>query len=121
MNTKKKKILIGEDDSGILDVLQLMLEDENYAVEISRDGKKIYQLQDDLPDLILLDIWMSGVDGRDLCMFLKKNSQTKNIPVIILSANRDTEEIANSVGADGFLQKPFDMEELLTKVRSYIS
>lgn len=118
---RKKKILVSEDDAGILDVLRLMLEDENYEVEISRDGKKIYQLDNELPDLILLDIWMSGVDGRDLCRYLKNNDKTKNIPVIILSANKDTEQIAKEVGADGFLQKPFDMEELLAKLHEHLS
>jgi DNA-binding response OmpR family regulator len=63
---------------------------------------------------------MSGVDGRDICKQLKSKKQTKNIPIIMISANKDTEKIAKNAGADGFIAKPFEMKELLTTVGRYV-
>jgi CheY-like chemotaxis protein len=114
----KKKVLIADDDPAILDALQLMLEDEGYDVRTSENGESIKQLKD-FPDVLLLDIWMSGIDGRDICKALKSSEETKHIPVIMISANRDTEQIAREAGADDFLTKPFEMDQLLEKVKKY--
>jgi CheY-like chemotaxis protein len=73
------------------------------------------------PDLLLLDIWMSGLDGREICKALKLQDHTKHIPIILVSANRDTEQIAHDAGADDFLNKPFDMDDLLRKVAERVS
>jgi CheY-like chemotaxis protein len=76
-------------------------------------------MEKDFPDLLLLDIWMSGQDGRDICKYLKKNPTTKNIPIILVSASRDIMQSAKNAGADDFIAKPFEMETLLDKVRHY--
>ncbi len=120
INNKKKKILVADDDSGILDALQIMLEDNEYAVTVTIDGQTIYKMERDFPDLILLDIWMSGLDGREICRYLKQSELTRSIPIIMISANRDTEKIAKEAGADDFLAKPFEMDELLKKIAKYI-
>lgn len=117
----QKKILVIDDDPGILDSLKLLLKEFDYKVETSSNGKVAYNLKEELPDLILLDIWMSGTDGRDVCKYLKKQKKTKHIPIIMFSANKDTESIAKEAGADDFIYKPFDMYELLNKIAQHIA
>lgn len=116
----KKAILVADDDPAILDSLSIMLEDAGYEVITTVDGQTVKEVKDKLPDLILLDIWMSGMDGRDICRSLKNNSKTKSIPIIMFSANKDTEKIAKEAGADGFIAKPFDMTEMLELVEKHL-
>ncbi len=120
MNKKKKKILIADDDAGILEMLKMMLEDAGYEVETTADGQTVGEVKEFLPDLILLDIWMSGMDGRDICRQLKSQVSTKKIPVIIVSANKDTDILAKDAGADGFLSKPFDIDNLLSTIKKHL-
>lgn len=109
----KKRILVADDDPGILDAIAIMLEDEGYEVSTAVDGEAIYKMERDYPDLLLLDIWMSGMDGREICRHLKGQELTQDIPIIMISANKDTELMAQEAGADGFLEKPFQMDDLL--------
>ncbi len=120
MSDKKKKILIADDDPAILEALTLMLEDADYEVETTVNGETIYKMEKEYPDLLVLDIWMSGMDGRDICKHLKKQELTKDIPIIIMSANKDTKQMAKESGADDFITKPFEMKDLLAKVAQYI-
>lgn len=115
----KKKILIADDDPSIVDALTLMLEDEGYDIEATGDGQMVKDLEKGHPDLILLDIWMSGWHGRDICIYLKGQESTRHIPIIIISANKDTKEIALQAGADDFITKPFEMDALIEKVARY--
>jgi len=116
----KKTIMIADNDPGIVDVLTLMLEDAGYEVETTDDGQTVKDIKEHLPDLILLDIWMAGFDGREICKYLKSQKLTKHIPLIMISANKDIEEIAKEAGADTFIAKPFEMNELLAMVDKYI-
>lgn len=115
----KKKVMIAEDDPGILDAMKIMLEDAGYAVETTVDGLTVQDMKDELPDVLLLDIWMSGMDGKEICKHLKSQKLTKLIPIIMVSANKDTRQIAKDCGADDFLAKPFQMGELLAMVKRY--
>lgn len=115
-----KKILVADDDPGIVDAMQILLEDEGYEVIVTMDGETIPTMIGKKPDLVFLDIWMSGVNGNTVCQKLKSDEATKHIPVIMFSANRDTEEIAMECGADGFLSKPFEIKDLLDIVNKYI-
>jgi CheY-like chemotaxis protein len=119
LNTKKK-ILVADDDPSILEAIQLILEDAGYEVITAVDGEAIYKMEKDYPDLLLLDIWMSGQDGREICKFLKNRDTTKDIPIVMISANKDTEEIAKEAGADDFITKPFEMNDLLKKVSKFM-
>ena len=67
MDTKNKKIMIADDDPGIVDAVEMLLEFEGYEVTSTVDGTTVFDMKDELPDLLLLDIWMSGEDGRDIC------------------------------------------------------
>lgn len=117
---KSKKILIADDDPAICDALQFMLEEEGYTVATSADGDTVSKIKQIIPDLLLLDIWMSGEDGRDICRILKNQLETKNIPIIMISASRDIGKSARDAGADDFLAKPFQIDELLGKIQKYI-
>ena len=116
MSPIPKKIMIADDDPGIVDAVEMLLEFEGYSVTTTVDGSTVLDMKEELPDLLLLDIWMSGEDGRDICRQLKATSATKNIPVIMVSASRDIQESALAAGADDFLAKPFEMNELLAKI-----
>lgn len=120
MENQNKTIAIAEDDPGILDMLTMLLEDENYKVMRAGDAKTIGQIGKRMPNLVLLDIWMSGIDGRDVCIKLKSQETTKSIPIVIMSANKDTEKIAKECGADDFISKPFDIDDMLRVVEKNI-
>lgn len=117
---KQKTILIADDDPGIVDALAQFLEEVGYAVRTTVDTTTIGALADGLPDLILLDIRMSGRDGSEICKRLKSVDATRAIPIIIFSASKDTERIARDAGADDFIAKPFDMDQLVEKIERYI-
>jgi CheY-like chemotaxis protein len=114
-----KKVLIVDDDEGIVDSLQLLLEEFDYSVATLMNGKAVYDLKKPYPDVILLDIWMSGIDGSDICRYLKKNKSMQHIPIIMISANKDTAQIAREAGADDFVSKPFNFVELQEKIEKY--
>jgi DNA-binding response OmpR family regulator len=118
MERTNKKIMIADDDPGIVDAIEMLLEFEGYNVSSTVNGTTVLDMKDELPDLLLLDIWMSGEDGRDICKKLKQDQITKNIPVIMISASRDIKESALEAGADDFLAKPFEMNELLGKIKN---
>jgi DNA-binding response OmpR family regulator len=121
MEHKKKKILVTDDDPAILEVITLILEDAGYEVKTTDNGKTEKCAREFSPDLILLDIWMAGVDGRDICKSLKAQKKTTRIPIIMISANKDAEKIALVAGANGFIAKPFEMKHLLSMVKKYTS
>ncbi|MDB5203501.1 MAG: response regulator [Ferruginibacter sp.] len=114
------KIMVADDDPGIIDAVVMMLEFEGFEVSATLNGAQVLSMTD-LPDLILLDIWMSGEDGRDICRSLKGNDRTKNIPVIMFSASSKLKNSAVEAGADDFIEKPFDFEELTSRIRKLLS
>ena len=121
MADAKKKILVADDNPAILDALKIMLEGEGYEVETTVDGATVQDMKEPLPDLLLLDIWMSGIDGRDVCKLLKGATATKHIPIIMISATKDIQQIAKDSGADDCISKPFQMEHLLAIVAKYVN
>jgi CheY-like chemotaxis protein len=116
---EKKKIMVAEDDIDILEAMQIMLEDAGYEVITTPDGQIVQDMMGNLPDVLLLDIWMSGMDGTAICQHLKSQPRTQHIPVILCSANKDTEKLAKECGADDFITKPFEMMDFLRKVKKY--
>lgn len=118
--TIPKTILIADDDEGILDATSAILEYEGYQVKSTPDGTTVLMWEGQLPDLLLLDIWMSGTDGTDVCRQLKNNDETRHMPVIMISASRDIEQYALDAGADDFLAKPYEMQDLLNMVKKWV-
>ena len=117
----EKKILVVDDDEGIVEVVRLVLEGEGYQVQTSMSGNDFPHFNDELPDLILLDVLLLGTDGRVLCKRLKSNKETAHIPVIMLSAHSEAGKIADAGGANDFLEKPFDVDELIAIVEKYLA
>ena len=116
MATKKKTILVADDDEAIVDSISAILDLSGYEVLFVNDGTSVMQAVKAQPDLILLDIQMPGHDGQAVCRQLKRQASTKDIPVIIVSASMDVRDKAQQVGADDYLEKPFEMEVLQQKV-----
>ena len=113
----QKKILVVDDDPDILEFLQVILEEEGYTVATTDKGDYVEKLHDgELPNLILLDILLSGKDGREIVKSLKSQEETRHIPVVMFSAHPSAEATARACGADDFIAKPFDIDVLLAKL-----
>jgi len=114
---KKTKILVLDDDTDIGTMIKMMLEYKGYSVTVSeRADQAAEALQNNGVDLIIMDMLLSGVNGTDLCTDLKKNDTTSQIPVIMISAHPNAKEICLKAGADEFISKPFDMQDILSKI-----
>jgi DNA-binding response OmpR family regulator len=118
-----EQILIVDDDPDILDALQFVLEDAGYTVKTCKDGGHAEKLCHELtmPKLIILDVLLSGKDGRDICRKLKHDSLTKRIPIVMISAHPAAKESVIASGANKFIPKPFDINNLLTTVSNEIA
>jgi two-component system phosphate regulon response regulator PhoB len=119
-----KKILVIEDDKDIRDTIVYILQEENYEVIASEDSKILKSINDYKPNLVLLDNWLtdwkSDANGQQLSKELKSNPATSHIPVIIISAVSNIKEIAEAGLADGYLRKPFDLNELIEIVKHHL-
>lgn len=120
IRSQKKTILVADDDEAILDALTLILEEAGYEVTATADGAMLQNLSQPMPDLLLLDIWLSGWNGRDICLALKREERTKHLPIVLFSANRETQRIAREVGADDFITKPFDVDTLMQTIERHL-
>lgn len=118
-----KKILAIDDDLAILDVLKMILELSGYEVVTLAKGDLVLEtIENEHPDLILLDIMLAGLDGKTICQNLKHYSKTKDIPVIMISASHDLRSTLSLPGApDDFLAKPFDLDVLVKKVEQQLA
>lgn len=114
------KVLVVDDDSNILEAVSFVLEEFNYSVETISKGDETYEkVKKFKPDVILLDLLISGSDGRKVCLSLKQNNATKNIPIVLISAHPKAKAEAISCEADDFLAKPFDTDDLLNILSKY--
>jgi two-component system phosphate regulon response regulator PhoB len=119
-----KKILVIEDDKDIRDTIVYILQEEKYEVIASENSKILKSINDYKPDLVLLDNWLtdwkSDANGQQLSKELKSDPATSYIPVIIISAVSNIKEIAEAGLADGYLRKPFDLQELIQIVKHHL-
>jgi CheY-like chemotaxis protein len=111
-----KKILITDDDPGMMDAFSIIFKRAGYDTTVISSATPILENKCELPDLFILDKQLSGVDGIDVCRFLKNDEHTKHIPVIIISATPHVATLAAQAGADAFVEKPFRNKELLAIV-----
>ena len=116
-----KKIMVCDDDQGILDVLEMLLESEGFTVftEINSTNL-IKQIQIDKPDLILLDLWMPLLSGDQVLKAIRNTQDIKDLPVIVLSASVDGDDIAADAGANDFVEKPFDLDHIVSKINGLL-
>lgn len=116
-----KKIMVCDDDQGVLDVIEMMLDSSGYTAftEINSTNL-ISEIKKNEPDLILLDLWMPVLSGDQVVRAIRADQNISHLPVIILSASRDGDDIAMEAGADAFLSKPFDMDELIDTIEDLL-
>lgn len=112
----KKKIVITDDDLGIQEIFKLIFEKEGYETIILSSPIEIFQHHFEDADIFLLDRQMCGIDGLDVCRYLKQNEATRNTPVIIISATPNFTAISKLAGANDFIEKPFTKKDLLNRV-----
>jgi DNA-binding response OmpR family regulator len=111
-----KKILLVDDAPAIVHAVSQILRIMGYEV-ITAAGAEVMQIMaEHYPDLLLLDIWMSGCDGRDICRQIKGHEAFSLTPVLLFSAHWNVGQIAEEVGADGYILKPFKMQDLLAAI-----
>ena len=121
MQSGRKKILVVDDEPDILEFLQIILVEEGYEVSTSDKGEFLEQLHNGgLPNLIIVDVLLSGKDGREIVKHLKSQQETKSIPVIMCSAHPSAEHTAREAGAEDFIAKPFEIDLLLSKVAAFL-
>lgn len=114
-----EKILVADDEQEIRNLLDHFLKGQGYEVVLASDGNQALKLAaEENPQVIILDIKMPGLDGLEVCKRLKEKEQTKLIPVIVITGFEDNKMEALNMGADDFVNKPFDMAEISSRVRS---
>lgn len=113
-----KKIYVADDDGNILELMNMILKAKGFDVITSSDGKSLNTLGY-LPDLVFLDIGMSGSDGSEICREFKSCNGNASTPVVLVSANANLKEIAMSCGADDILPKPFDIKSVVELAQKY--
>jgi DNA-binding response OmpR family regulator len=117
-----KRILAVDDNKDILEILRYILEESGYEVETLSDGHYLFdKIHEHTPDLILLDVMLGDMDGRELCNDVKTMDETHDIPVIMISASHTMSNIKQTCAPDAFLAKPFDIKALLSTVRHEIN
>lgn len=119
----RAKILIADDNMQNCELLDAYLADENHEIAMAHDGKQTLAVVEEFkPDLILLDIMMPKLSGYEVCAQLKSDAKTKSIPILMVTALRESGDIEKAVasGADDFLSKPIHRLELKTRVRSLL-
>ena len=117
-----KTVWVLDDDDGILEATTIVLEEAGYSVLGFNNADELRKsLQEKKPHLLLLDVLLSGDDGCDITQKLKKESATKEIPVLLMSANNNIEKRCMDSGASSFIRKPFDILELESAVKEYIA
>ncbi|GHO97365.1 hypothetical protein KSF_074130 [Reticulibacter mediterranei] len=116
-----KRIHVVDDEPDILEFLELILREEGYEVITSEKGDFLDHLDHSkLPDLFVLDVLLSGKDGREIVKMLKSQQETRHIPVLMFSAHPSAEETVRQAGADAFLEKPFQIEVFLEMIASLL-
>jgi len=121
--TTKKRILIIEDQAAIINMLQMRLEANNYAVITAGDGQTgLEKAYKENPDLIILDVMLPKMHGYKVCQLLKTDPKYKTIPIIISSGRTPQEirKIGQQVGADAYVSKPFEAQTLLAKIKELL-
>ena len=120
MHSMRNNILVVDDDPDILEALKVMLEDQGYSVETAQNGNILQFLDEtNLPSVIILDVLLSGMDGRDIAEKLRKKEETKEIPIVMISANPGAAKDCVKRGANAFLAKPFEIDDLLNVIHEY--
>jgi len=118
------KVLIVDDDIGLTQLLQLVFESRGFRVKIAHNGQSALQdLDQELPEVIVLDLTIPDVDGLEVCRQVRTNPRTSNVPVIVLTAKpgEDIRDKALKAGATEYLSKPIRPSQLIQHIREVIA
>lgn len=118
-----KKILVVDDEPGFVELVTGILAARGYAVSSAADGRQaITMVNKDIPDLIILDIKMPHMSGYDVCRILRDNKRFKDIPIIMLTALAELDNVKTgmALGAVSYISKPFEQNTLLTLIHGLI-
>lgn len=118
-----KKILVVDDDPDILTLLQYNLEKEGFRPSVCDDGDEVPErVKEEKPDLVILDLMLPGMDGREICRILRSHPETRKIPVLMLTAKSEETDIVVGLelGADDYLTKPFSPKVLVARVKALL-
>ena len=119
----KPVVLVADDDPDILMLMSLTLERDGYEVLAAKDGVSAFELAvERVPHLVLLDLMMPGIDGREVTRRLRADEATKDVPIVIVTAFAEESAAAKALeaGADAYMKKPFSPRELLAKTASLL-
>jgi CheY-like chemotaxis protein len=118
---RNRKVLIVDDHQDILDLLTEILEQEGYYVVTLKQVEDIFaEIETNQPDIILLDFLLSGINGGEFCALIKKNPETRHIPVILLSAHSRVIQSLGHYGYDDFISKPFDIADISKTISKHL-
>ncbi len=118
-----KKILIVDDERDIVETLAFMLKQKGYECIAAYDGEEGLKLaKEEAPDLIILDVMMPKINGYKICRLLKFDTKYKEIPIIMVTARGQAQDIqiGEETGADEYITKPFEFNELFDTVQKYV-
>lgn len=116
------RILIVDDDPDILRVMETLLTMKGFSVESTSCGDAIFdKIESFKPDLILMDVLISGKDGRLLCQEIKSNENLRHLPVLMISAHPGAAANIQEYGADGFIPKPFKVNFLINMINEQLA
>lgn len=119
---KTTKILVVDDDSGIGEMLKTLLEFYGYQVQVTEKPLMAEELiQQENIDIVLLDMLISGVDGTDVCAGIRGNPEIAETPVLMMSALHDAGPKCKNAGANDFIAKPFEVEDLTNKIEDILA
>lgn len=117
-----KKVVIVEDEDNVRETIELLLTNAGFTVKSFATGNEIFKIIHEFnPDVILLDVLLHDLDGREICREIKQNSITSHIPVIMLSGVPDVYNAILDVGANDVISKPFDEITLLNRIERQLS
>jgi DNA-binding response OmpR family regulator len=119
-----RKILLVDDEVDLVETVRFSLEGEGYQVLVSFNGEDaLNKARTEKPDLILLDLMLPKLDGYKVCRLLKFDERYKHIPILMLTAKTQEKDkiLGKETGADAYITKPFDMDELMEKIKTYLN
>ncbi len=118
---KINKILLVDDNENLASMLSMMLKLQNFDPIIKYGAENLLQELAQLkPDLILMDMFISGIDGSEVCKLIKNSNSYSQIPIFMFSAHPLAKDICLKAGADEFIEKPFEMDFLISKIKNQL-
>ena len=121
MSNISNTILVVDDDPDIGMMIKIMLEYHGYSVVLMQRAEKAEELlRTGNIDLLIMDMLLSGMNGMDICARIKQDKSLSHLPIIMISAHPNAKEISLQAGAEDFISKPFDMQDILSKIKRLI-